>query len=368
MDLKKLNWKEFLFSDIFIIKNGFYNKKPTSSGLGKIPFLGATANNNGVTGFYLLSEIEESSKVGYGKNERLAQKIFEGNCIAVTNNGSVGYAYYQTSSFTCSHDVNPLYLKKRKLNPYIAKFLIAAIERQRVCFEYARKWRPIRMRKSKILLPANSDGEPDFAFMEEYIKKKEKQILDRYIKYVEARIKQLKDVSRPKYIGVWKEFFIDDVFVVKSGKRLTKADMTSGQIPFIGATDANNGITEFTGSKNASLDKNVLGVNYNGSVVENFYHPYEAVFSDDVKRLSLSKTENNKAKLLFCKAVILMQKEKYEYGYKFNGERMKRQKIMLPTDKKGNPDYQYMNQFMSSLECEKLIDYLNFKKNVKVGK
>ena len=137
--------------------------------------------------------------------------------------------------------------------------------------------------------------------------------------------------------------------------------MTKGTIPFIGATDGSNGITEFIGNKNASLDKNVLGVNYNGSVVENFYHPYKAVFSDDVKRLTFSKTDGNRHKYLFSKSVILMQKVKYEYGYKFNGERMKRQKIMLPTDKNGNPDFAFMEQFMALLEYQKLKCYLDFK-------
>lgn len=137
--------------------------------------------------------------------------------------------------------------------------------------------------------------------------------------------------------------------------------MISGNIPFIGATDSNNGITEFIRNKNSSIDKNVLGVNYNGSVVENFYHPYQAVFSDDVKRLTLSKTENNKHKLLFCKSTILMQKTKYEYGYKFNGERMKRQKIKLPITRKGDPDYTFMERYMQTLECQKLKDYLKFK-------
>lgn len=137
--------------------------------------------------------------------------------------------------------------------------------------------------------------------------------------------------------------------------------MTSGNIPFIGATDGSNGITEFISNRNSSLDQNVLGVNYNGSVVENFYHPYEAIFSDDVKRLSLSKTSSNKHNLLFCKATILMQKIKYEYGYKFNGERMKRQKIKLPVTKKGDPDYTFMEQYMQSLEYLKLKAYLDYK-------
>ena len=148
----------------------------------------------------------------------------------------------------------------------------------------------------------------------------------------------------------WKEFFIEDIFKIKSGKRLTKADMVSGNIPFIGATDSNNGITEFIANKNTSLDKNVLGVNYNGSVVYNFYHSYEAVFSDDVKRLSFKEIEGNKYTFLFVKALILKQKSKYEYGYKFNGERMKRQKILLPINSKGKPDYAFMENYMKQKE------------------
>jgi len=100
------------------------------------------------------------------------------------------------------------------------------------------------------------------------------------------------------------------------------------------------------GNSNSSLDKNVLGVNYNGSVVENFYHPYEALFSDDVKRLHLKKHADNKYILLYIKTAILQQKTKYEYGYKFNGHRMERQHIMLPSTVDGNPDYDYMEKTM----------------------
>lgn len=155
----------------------------------------------------------------------------------------------------------------------------------------------------------------------------------------------------------WKEFFIEDIFKIKSGKRLTKADMVSGNIPFIGATDSTNGITEFIANTNSSLDKNVLGVNYNGSVVYNFYHSYEAVFSDDVKRLSFKETKGNKYSFLFVKTLILQQKSKYEYGYKFNGERMKRQKILLPVNSTGKPDYIFMANYMRQKEKQLLSQY-----------
>ena len=149
----------------------------------------------------------------------------------------------------------------------------------------------------------------------------------------------------------WREFFFEDVLTIESGKRLTKADMKVGRRPFVGASDSNNGITFFTSSINESLDSNVLGVNYNGSVGFSFYHPYEAIFSDDVKRVKwLSKEHNNRYTLLFLACIIHQQKNKYAYGYKFNGQRMKRQKILLPVDSFGSPDWLFMEEYMKHKE------------------
>mgnify|MGYP001770199605 CR=1 FL=1 len=148
----------------------------------------------------------------------------------------------------------------------------------------------------------------------------------------------------------WGEFKIEDIFHIKSGKRLTKKEMKNGKIPFVGSTNRNNGITNFVSNQNNSMDSNVLGVNYNGSVVENFYHPYKCIFSDDVKRLSLKGMVGNKYIYLFIKTMILMQKKKYAYGYKFNGQRMKRQVILLPVTEKGEPNWSFMENFMKEVE------------------
>ena len=116
-----------------------------------------------------LETIAITTKTGDGNNAPMEEKIFE-NCIAVTNNGSVGYAYFQAKPFTCTHDVNPLYLKGHEINPYIALFLCTLIEKERFRWAYGRKWRPIRMPSSKIKLPVTPTGEPDWQFMEDYIK------------------------------------------------------------------------------------------------------------------------------------------------------------------------------------------------------
>lgn len=171
------NWHNYRYDEIFQICKGFYNKKPEMSSSEDYPFIGATDSNNGKTGAYSLQDIEEASKTGVPPNQTLEEKIFKGNCITVSNNGSVGYAFYQTKDFTCSHDVNPLYIHekwKQDLNPYIAMFLCALIQKERYRWNYGRKWRPIRMPSSIIKLPSKLDenGEfvPDWQFMESYIK------------------------------------------------------------------------------------------------------------------------------------------------------------------------------------------------------
>lgn len=188
LNLNDREWRIFDFNEIFEIKNGFYNKKPPCFSYGTIPFIGASDSNNGFTGFTTYQSIEANSKVGYGKNEPIEQKIFQGNAICVTNNGSVGYAYYQEHRFTCTHDVNPLYLRDRVLTRLIAMFLIVCIEKQRVCFAYARKWRPKRMVRSKLKLPVAIDGKPDWQFMEEYMRQKEQEILSSAINVLYKRL------------------------------------------------------------------------------------------------------------------------------------------------------------------------------------
>ena len=147
----------------------------------------------------------------------------------------------------------------------------------------------------------------------------------------------------------WDEFVLDDIFTVGAGKRLETRNKIEGMRPFIGATDNGNGVTGFVGNDNASKDSNVLGVNYDGAPCVAFYHPYECIFTDSVKRLHLKNQEDNKFVLLFFTSIFAMQRVKYSYGYKFKEKRMHRQKLMLPVDDKGKPDYAYMTLYSTEM-------------------
>ena len=169
MNLQTETWQWFKYADVFDIKNGYYNKKPETSEEGSIPFIGATERNNGITSYHTIEDIEQADKTGEGSQDVLESKLFSPNCITVSNDGSVGYAFYQEKVFVCSHSVNVLYLKERPLTVYIALFLCTLIELEQYRWAYGRKWRPKRMPDSLIKLPVTALGKPDWAFMEHYI-------------------------------------------------------------------------------------------------------------------------------------------------------------------------------------------------------
>lgn len=149
-------WNEFLIGGkegLFTIEKGKETivnllENPTGH-----PLIGASKYNNGYIGTY----------EGY-------KKLFKGNTLTVSSNGTVGKAFYQEDDFIATGDINILSLKNHKLNKYIASFLCTIIEQESFRYNWGRKWGKERMEKSKIKLPIDSKGNPDFNFMEKYIK------------------------------------------------------------------------------------------------------------------------------------------------------------------------------------------------------
>lgn len=353
-------WREFNFIDLFEIRKGFYNKKPVSTENGNVPFLGATENNNGITSFHTINDIAKSSKTGEDKNESINKKIFDGNCIAVTNDGSVGHAFYQKTSFTCSHSINPLYLKPHRLNEKIAMFLITMIEMQGVCFQYSRKWRPKRMIRSKLLLPINSEGEPDWIFMENYIKQIETSQRENYKDFALKKLQNLEYKEIPDLKEKqWKAFYFNEIFkIIERGKRLKKDDHIAGNIPYVSSTFENNGIDGFIGNTNGKSFSNCLTIANSGSVGSTFFHKYEFIASDHVT--SLKSDTFNEYVYLFMAPIIKRLEEKYNFNREINSKRVNRERIILPTKYDKTPDYEYMEQYIKNMMYKQLNNYLQY--------
>lgn len=166
-----VNMKEIIIGDLFDIVKG---KRLTKSAMipGKINFIGATSQNNGITA-------------------RIANDNFihPKNTITVTYNGSVGEAFYQTECYWASDDVNVLHFKEA-LNEDLALFFLAPLKKKGKKYAYSYKWTKEKMAADKIYLPIDSSNNIDFSFMETYIRAIKKQCI--------ARLKE--EISREQKI------------------------------------------------------------------------------------------------------------------------------------------------------------------------
>lgn len=338
--LNNVKWEIFNISDIVEKINIAKSRDFGKLSYGDTVFIGRQETKNGIQGFVSISPFELK------------------NCITISMVGN-SKAFWQQYDFATSQNI--LVLRNTKFNKYNAIFICSILNNYVLKkFNYGKPIKLSTFTNDKIILPVNLKGEPDYKFMEEYIKERESKFKEQYKEHTKKLVANLKKRIDKKVD--WNNFPIADVFDIKSGKRLTKADMKMGNTPFISAADNNNGVTNFISNSNESLDKNVLGVNYdgNGGMVISFYHPYDCIFSDSVKRFHFKNTKDNKYAFLFAKVSILKQRDKYRYGYKFNETRMKKQQIMLPVDSNGEPDYKFMEDYMKYLEQKKLLEYLDY--------
>lgn len=144
-------WKEFKYKQLFSIERG-RGPRINNAELGDTPFITATESNNGLTSF-----------VDY-------PAVHKGNCITVNRNGSIAQAFYQENNFCSTEDVHIFYPKHFELTKEISFFLITLIKKEKYRFGYGRKWGIERMNNSIIKLPVDSSGNPDWLYMENFIK------------------------------------------------------------------------------------------------------------------------------------------------------------------------------------------------------
>ena len=288
-----------------------------------IRFISRTEMNNGCDCYVLNNEITG---------------IEEGNAIAIGD--TTATCFYQSDRFVCGDHM--VICRADWLNLYTALFLISILKQEKYKYSYGRAFKMDLISNTIIKLPSTPDNEPDWNYMEQYIKS---------IKH-----KRLSTANQGRYSSLildvenWVEFCVGDLFEVKKGKRLTSDDQTDGDTPYIGAIDSNNGVANYIG-QGAIHDGNTISLSYNGSVGEAFYQPKPFWATDDVNVLYFRKKNGvafNKYIALFICAVLRQEKYRYSYGRKWVLESMKSTIIKLP-EKSGKPDWCYMENYMKSL-------------------
>ena len=147
----------------------------------------------------------------------------------------------------------------------------------------------------------------------------------------QARGKLIDRSPPPLDTSSWREFRLGDIFDIKKGSRITKADQRPGSMPFIGAIDSNNGLSAYVAAE-VLHPAGTITVNYNGNgVAEAFFQPNDYWCSDDVNVLyALDGGPIRDTVGMFIATVIRREKYRFSYGRKWGLERMKTSTVRLP--------------------------------------
>lgn len=157
-------------------------------------------------------------------------------------------------------------------------------------------------------------------------------------------------------VNEWKSFKYSEIFNMTRGQggTATEAKKNPGTNYYIGASDENNGITQYT-SLDPTEPANRITVANNGSVGAAFYQSTPFLASSDVTVLSIKERELTPAIAIFLITLIRQEAAKINYGRKWGISRMKESIIYLPVTENGTPNWQLMEDYINSLPYSKYL-------------
>lgn len=172
--LKNREWKEFLIGKLFKTSGTITTHPSKLLKGGQTPRITCSATDNGFENTY--------------KNEPT-----EKGGVLTIDSATIGFVSYQESNFIATDHVEKISMKNgEKLNRYVGLFLVRAITSAiGEKYGYGYKFSQSRIKKQTILLPVNSAGQPDYAFMESYMRELEKKKLAEYKAFIDSKCKKM---------------------------------------------------------------------------------------------------------------------------------------------------------------------------------
>lgn len=358
--LKDKEWKPIriveIFDDIFPGKGHGLNHLTKVDDAG-INYVGATNRNNGVICQIKINDLSLS----------LAQP---GNCIGFIKNGdgAAGYSIYKAERFVSTNDV--IYGYAEWLNANTGLFFVVAQDKIEHKYSHGYKRNKEHLAADRVMLPVDSSGEPDYEYMAEYVKRIRKELLTKYRKYVEKRITGLGEVVEVPALDKkgWSKFkAFGDYGILKIATTNSSIDairLLDGNdklLPYVTRSESDNGIARFVSRSNEAY-----GIDQAKSITVGldtqtaFWQPYEFVTGQNIQVITGERLNEWSAQFLI--PLFRMQmKAKFNWGG--NGAtlgRMKALDLMLPINDSGEPDYEYMEQYVKNMMLRKYRQYLTY--------
>lgn len=323
--------KFFKLSDIFEIKTSKYiHENGLKQGAGTIPYVTRTSLNNGVSKFVCSQRIE---------------KLNPGNVITIGVDTQT--VFYQERDFYCGNNI--LSLSHGLMNKYIGIFIVGILDQIiKKKYSYGYGATLTRIKNLEIKLPSTPDGNPDWEFMESYIREQYHEVVQERIDELEKKKPDTPTVLRDiEEIQATADFQLGQVFsTITRGIQISKRNRKPGTLPYISASLLNHGEADFVSVNEKYIYKDCLTVSFIGGENCTFYHDGEFVPSANVIIL---KNENlDKFMYTFLIGIINVIMTRFNYGYIASLERLQKQTIPLPITSNGKPDWEFMSDYIKT--------------------
>ena len=310
---------------------------------GDYPVVVNSAYNNGIGGYSSFKPTERGEMITFSDT-------VDANTIFYQHKPFVGYPHVQ--------GLYPIGEYADRWNKHTLLFFTTVFKRAALSkgFDYGNKFRRDIAIDLTVKLPVMATGEPDFAYMESYMR----SILQKS----EASLASLRRADKSKR-GVstrkWGPYKIGELFDVVKGTRLTKANMREGDINFISASSFNNGIAAQIANYEHIHPANTMTVSYNGSDIGRTFYQEEPFWASDDVNVLYPKFTLTRNIALFLAPLIKAAGGSHVYKNKWRQEDMINTDIMLPATKKNDPDWNYMDTYMNEIQtrANKYIDVLS---------
>ena len=340
ISIEDKKWQDFYLKDFFRCKKGNQNNMSVLSE-GSIPLVSARKCDNGYKDFVAPNH----------------KSLFDGGILTLNNDGDggAGIAYYQPHKMALDSHVTAL-IPKLELSRFQLLFVAMCITKQRNRFGHGYSLNSNRLRSFKLMLPTAKNGLPDWQFMEEYMRLKERQVLKPTIdKLCKLLITNELMGGGKSLHSNWKEFVFGDEFSIEStqsGIDKNKLIKEQGNIPYVTRTDVTNGIDMFIceqSSKYKVDEGNVITIGLDTQTV--FYQPSSFYTGQNIQVIRHKELDRYNAQFLIVAIKKLVNK--FSWGsYGATLTRLRKSKIYLPIDSNGNIDFQFMSSFMKQIETD----------------
>ena len=339
------SWKEFRVGDLFRIEPAKGKNQQELIEGDDVPYIAASKENNGFNRMVSVEGHEDW--------------VSKGNCLQFVHIGdaAAGHVNYIPSDFIGMSGKSSCAYNDR-LNEYNGLFIASIIvHTNNGKYSFKDSWTGSKVSNTIIKLPATSDGQPDWDYMESYMKavmEESEKSLENLRKADDT--KHLIDVSR------WGEFRVGDLFdmsLPKGDLQVKKVD--DGDIPLITPSNFNNGMIQRISEHNKSTlyNKGSLTVDMFG----NAYYQEEDFFvtAHGHVNVLLPKMPLNVYTGTFLASTIrTMFFDKYGFSEMCTQKVLKAESIRLPITSTGEPDWQYMEDYMRRImdKSEQIISDL----------